>query len=50
MGIIRMIRFTISVLLLVHITACFWFYVAKFEDFNPDTWVVRHGYMDASNP
>ena len=27
---------------------CFWFLSAKFDDFSPDTWVVRKGIIDES--
>lgn len=46
-GIMRMISMTVSVFFFVHLMACFWFLVAKFDDFNLDTWVVRKGYIDA---
>eukprot|EP00347_Sterkiella_histriomuscorum_P001048 403373535 len=45
-GIVRMISVTITVFFLVHLVGCFWFLSAKLDDFNPDTWVVRLGYMD----
>jgi len=49
MGIIRLVKFSFTVLILVHLIACFWFYTAKFDDFHPDSWVARHGYLDLSN-
>mmetsp|Transcript_37721 Transcript_37721/g.27802 ORF Transcript_37721/g.27802 Transcript_37721/m.27802 type:complete len:162 (-) Transcript_37721:287-772(-) len=45
-GIMRMITVIISVAFLVHIVGCVWFLAAKFEDFNPKTWVVRNEYLD----
>ncbi|CDW89227.1 cation channel family protein [Stylonychia lemnae] len=45
-GIVRMISVTITVFFLVHLVGCFWFLSAKLDDFNPDTWVVRFGYLD----
>lgn len=33
-------------LLLVHEVACFWFLMARIEDFSPDTWVARKGFVD----
>ncbi|CAG9321591.1 unnamed protein product [Blepharisma stoltei] len=30
----------------LHLVGCMWFYSARFDDFSPDTWVVRLGYMD----
>jgi hypothetical protein len=37
--IIRLTKFTLVVLYLVHLIACLWFYVAKIGKFNPETWV-----------
>ena len=45
----RLIKSFLTVLMLVHIMACFWYFTAKLEGFGPDTWVVRHGYTDESN-
>jgi len=28
---------------MIHMMACVWFFAARFEDFSPDTWVVRYG-------
>jgi hypothetical protein len=39
----------LTVLLLVHLMGCFWFYLAKLADFDPETWVARAGLIDASN-
>ena len=32
-----------------HLCACFWYFMAKIEDFSPDSWVVRLGYIDSSS-
>jgi len=45
-GIMRMLTVVVSVFFLVHLMSCAWFLSAKFDDFNPDTWVVRGGYLD----
>jgi hypothetical protein len=45
-GVVRMISVTVTVFFLVHLVGCFWFLSAKLDDFNPDTWVVRLGYID----
>ena len=37
------------VFLLSHFTACMWYYTAKLDNFNPDTWVVRGGYRDETD-
>lgn len=40
-GIMRLISLLITVLLVVHLIGCFWFYEAKLDEFNPETWVFR---------
>ena len=45
----RLFVFIIVFLLLNHLCACFWLLMAKLQDLNPDTWVVRLGYADISN-
>jgi hypothetical protein len=45
----RLIYFILVFLMLNHITACMWYFVAKLEDFSPDSWVTRLGYIDSSN-
>lgn len=45
-GVTKLIKVAVSTLLLVHLMTCFWFLVAKFDDFNPDTWVYRIGIID----
>ena len=47
-GVTRMLRVLVTVLVLVHLVACFWFLLAKFEDFHPETWVVRYNIVDKS--
>ena len=37
----RIVYIVISAMFLVHLMACLWFLVAKLDDFNPDTWVIR---------
>lgn len=48
-GIVRMISVTISVFFLVHLVGCIWFLTAKLDNFNPNTWVVRLGYLDQTH-
>ena len=43
----RLIYFIIGFLVLNHLSACFWFLIAKLQDFDPDCWVTRLGYIDA---
>ena len=45
-GILRMMKVAGSVCFLVHLMACFWYLLAKLENFGPDTWVVRSGLID----
>jgi CRP-like cAMP-binding protein len=30
----------------VHLVACLWYYTAKIDEFEPDTWIVRYGFQD----
>lgn len=45
-SIMRLITVCVSVFFLVHVISCLWFFVAKLDNFNPETWVVRKGYLD----
>lgn len=45
----RLIYFILAFLLLNHISACTWYFCAKLQDLDPDCWVMRLGYIDASN-
>jgi hypothetical protein len=45
----RLIYFILSFLLLNHLSACIWFFVAKLQDLSPDCWVTRLGYIDSTN-
>lgn len=46
-GIVNLIKFSITVTILVHVMGCLWFFTAKYNDFVPDTWVFRHGYINS---
>lgn len=46
-GITRLITTLYTVLLLVHLAACLWYFSAKISNFSPDTWVVRRGIQDS---
>ena len=46
-GMQQLVQIFLSVFFLTHITSCFWFLVAKFDDFNPNTWAVRFQVVDA---
>jgi hyperpolarization activated cyclic nucleotide-gated potassium channel 1 len=36
------------VIICIHISGCFWFYIARINDFDETTWVYRLKYMDKS--
>jgi len=37
----KLIKFLLSVFVCVHVVGCFWYFSARVENFDPDTWVVR---------
>lgn len=43
---LRLLKSCLSIVICVHIFACFWYYTAKIYEFTPDTWIVRLGYID----
>ncbi len=45
----RLIYFILTFLLLNHLSACIWYFMAKLQDLDPDCWVVRLGYIDYTN-
>jgi hypothetical protein len=47
-GVAKLMKVTGATILLVHLMSCFWFLIAKFDDFNPDTWVYRLGIIDST--
>lgn len=44
----RLFQSFMTAIILVHLMACLWFYSAKFQDFEVNTWVVRFGFIDMS--
>lgn len=44
---LRVIKYFVSILLLIHWLACFWFYSAFASAFPPDSWVARAGIAGA---
>lgn len=36
-----------TVVVCVHVSACFWYMTARLSEFNEDTWVCRYGYLDS---
>lgn len=45
----RLVSFGITVVTFVHLMACLWVFVAKWEEGDPDTWLFKHDLGDASN-
>lgn len=45
----KMITVTVTVLFLVHVVSCFYFLIAAFTDFDPDSWVVKKKLQDDTN-
>jgi len=43
---IRMIQGMFALIVLTHLFACFWFLTGKFNDFVPQSWVVRKELVD----
>lgn len=43
----RMISALSAIVISLHVVACLWYFLARVDDFSPDTWVVRYGYLDA---
>lgn len=37
-----------TALICVHLAACLWFFSAKLNDFDPQTWVVKFGIQDSA--
>lgn len=44
----RMIEFFIKTLIGIHVVSCFWYFSAKFQEFQYDTWVTAFNYQDLS--
>lgn len=45
-SVMRLMTFFLAVIICIHVMSCIWFFSAKLQGFAPETWVVRHGYMD----
>lgn len=43
----RLIKSFFTILLCLHLAACFWHFTARLDNFSPDTWVVRLHYLDS---
>ena len=44
--IIKLTTFTFSMFFVVHIIACFWHFVARLDNYDPETWVARKDLRD----
>ncbi|OMJ95209.1 hypothetical protein SteCoe_1414 [Stentor coeruleus] len=42
----RLFQGFMTAVVLLHLMACLWFYSARFQDFEINTWVVKYGYID----
>jgi hypothetical protein len=42
----RLLSIVGTVIACVHVAACFWYMTAKLSDYDPDSWVVRLGFID----
>lgn len=42
----KFLYFILGFLILTHLSACIWYILAKYDDFSPDTWVSRLGFLD----
>ena len=40
-GIEKLFLFVIILMITCHLTGCLWYFLAKLENFSPDTWVIN---------
>jgi hypothetical protein len=45
-GFLKLFTFFITITITCHIFSCVWYYMAKLDDFSPDTWVARNSWLD----
>jgi hypothetical protein len=45
-SVLRLCGSFVTIIVLIHIISCFWYYSSRIEKFHPETWVVRNGYVD----
>lgn len=45
-GVERLIFLLIIFILLVHVIACFWVFIARFDETSKDNWIYNKGYTD----
>lgn len=46
-SIMKLLGTIFTIVICIHIVTCFWYYSAKIEGFNPETWVVRNELMES---
>ncbi|OMJ81193.1 hypothetical protein SteCoe_18369 [Stentor coeruleus] len=44
----RMFIFIIAFIISVHVSGCFWYYISKIDDTNPNTWIIRYNIENLS--
>lgn len=44
---VQMISTFSMIILSLHIISCLWYFVARFYEFDPDTWISRQGMLDS---
>lgn len=44
----HLIKFSLKTLIAIHVISCFWYFSAKIQDFEPNTWVVRMNFEEYS--
>mmetsp|Transcript_10690 Transcript_10690/g.20799 ORF Transcript_10690/g.20799 Transcript_10690/m.20799 type:complete len:606 (+) Transcript_10690:25-1842(+) len=44
----RLLKLLLSILIVIHFIACFWYFAARLDDFPYDCWIVQGGFMDKS--
>ena len=48
-GLLRLIAFLFAVIVLAHFVACLWYFTARFNDFDTETWVFRNNLLEKSD-
>lgn len=44
----KLITSTLIIIICVHISSCFWYYIARMYDFDDSTWVYNLGFLDST--
>ena len=45
----RLLKVILLMAFFIHFYACLWYFIAKFDDFPPESWVMTVGAIDQSN-